>query len=337
MSEVGSPFVPPRGLANPHLQSVLASGPLRARYVTQLMAGVAAEHEPMLLDAGDGVRLQGVLSRMPGRAPRALALLLHGWEGSVESNYIRAGAARLLESGFDVFRLNFRDHGDTYHLNEEIFHSGRIGEVVEAARDLMTRVDARPLLVGGWSLGGNFTLRLALRACEAGLPLAGVAAICPAIDPARTMDAMEAGVPLYSRYFEHKWRRSLARKREIFPDKHAFDDQVLRLRLRPLTAYFAERHTEYGSIDDYFDAYSIAGDRLAALPVPADILMAADDPVVPAADFGEIARHRAVHLEMAEHGGHCGFLRNWRMQGYAEDWLAERFTDLLDRARIDAT
>ena len=336
MSEVGSPFVPPRGLANPHLQSVLASGPLRARYVTQLMAGVAAEHEPMLLDAGDGVRLHGVMSRVTGRPPRALALLLHGWEGSIESNYIRAGAARLLAAGFDVFRLNFRDHGDTHHLNEAIFHSGRIGEVVEAARDLMTRTDTRPLLVAGWSLGGNFALRLALRARRAGLPLVGVAAVCPAIDPGSTMEAMEAGMPLYSRYFEHKWRRSLARKREIFPDKHAFDDQVLRLRLRPLTAYFAERHTEYGSIDDYFDAYSIAGDRLAALPVPADILMAADDPVVPAADFGEIARHRAVHLEMAEHGGHCGFLRNWRMQGYAEDWLAARFIGRLERTGIDA-
>ncbi len=336
MSQVASPFVPPRGLASPHLQSVLASGPLRGRYATQLMAATGASHEPMLLDAGDGIRLHGVMSRVAGRTPRALALLLHGWEGSIESNYIRAGAARLLDAGFDVFRLNFRDHGDTHHLNEAIFHSGRIGEVVEAARDLTTRTEARPLLVGGWSLGGNFALRLALRAREAGLPLAGVAAICPAVDPGRTMEAMESGLPLYSRYFEHKWRRSLAKKRAIYPEVNDFDDQVLRLRLRPLTAYFAERHTDYGSLEGYFDAYSIAGERLAALPVPAEILMAGDDPVVPASDVAGIATHPAVRLEMAAHGGHCGFLCNWRMRGYAEDWLAQRFIHLIDHAHIDA-
>ena len=336
MSQQRSAFTPPRWLRSPHLQSVLSSSPLRAIRARRRLHALAAVHEAVVLDVGGGVRLQGVHSRAPGSEPKGLVVLLHGWEGSVDSNYMRLTAARLLDAGFDVFRLNFRDHGDSHHLNEGIFHSNRIDEVVDAVRAIAARWPTRPLFAAGYSLGGNFALRLALRARSHGLPLQRVVAICPLLDPARTMDAMEAGVPLYSRYFEHKWRRSLARKREIFPDKHAFDDQVLRLRLRPLTAYFAERHTEYGSIDDYFDAYSIAGDRLAALPVPADILMAADDPVVPAADFGEIARHRAVHLEMAEHGGHCGFLRNWRMQGYAEDWLAARFIGRLERTGIDA-
>ena len=31
----------------------------------------------------------------------------------------------------------------------------------------------------------------------------------------------------YMRHFEHKWRQSLARKRALFPQAHAFGDDVL--------------------------------------------------------------------------------------------------------------
>jgi predicted alpha/beta-fold hydrolase len=96
---------------------------------------------------------------------------------------MRMTAARLLESGFEVVRLNFRDHGDTHHLNEEIFHSNRLDEVVNAAVDVAHRFPHRRFVAAGYSLGGNFVLRLALRAPEAGLPLARVAAVCPVLDP----------------------------------------------------------------------------------------------------------------------------------------------------------
>ena len=181
-----------------------------------------------------------------------------------------------------------------------------------------------PLVAAGYSLGGNFALRLALRAPAAGLPLARVAAVCPLVDPAATMDAMERGMPQYLRYFEHKWRRSLQRKRELFPEEHDFDDATLRLRMRDLTAWLVERHTDFADLGAYFDGYSIAGDRLAALQVPADILMAADDPVIPLRHFRELRPGGEVRLELARHGGHCGFLENRRFDGYAERWVAER-------------
>ncbi|MDO5609403.1 MAG: alpha/beta fold hydrolase [Pseudomonadota bacterium] len=330
MSILRSPFVAPRSLRNPHLQSVLSSSTARARHAERRLAATNARHQTLTLQIEDGTRLQGVLSQTDGRHPGTLAVLLHGWEGSAESNYVRTAAARLLADGFSVFRLNFRDHGDTHHLNEAIFHSGRIGEVVAATQTLVRQLDVRRLLVGGWSLGGNFALRLGLHAERAGLPLAAIAAVCPAIDPARTMDAMEAGMPLYLRYFEHKWRRSLARKRALFPDIHDYDDSVLKLRMRPLTAYFAEQHTQYGSLEGYFDAYSVAGERLTGLPVDAHILMTEDDPVVPVDDFHHIARLPRVHVELAQYGGHCGLLLDWRMRGYAEVWMAERFAAAID-------
>lgn len=324
MSQRRSDFLPPRWLRGPHLQSVLSSSPLRAVRARRRLHMAGATHEAVVLAAGEGVRLQGVHSMLPGVEPRAMVVLLHGWEGSVDSNYMRLTAARLLGAGFAVFRLNFRDHGDSHHLNEGIFHSNRIDEVVEAVRAIAARWPTRPMFAAGYSLGGNFALRLALRAHSHGLPLQRVVAVCPLLDPAHTMDAMETGLPLYMRYFERKWRRSLARKRALFPGTHAFADEVLRLRMRALTEWMVLRHTDFATLDEYFEGYSVAGERLRDLPIPADILMSADDPVIPLREFEQVARFPNVQLELAAHGGHCGFIENARLDGYAERWVANR-------------
>ena len=329
MSLSHSTFAPPRWLRSPHAQSVLSSSPLRAIRARRRLHATDAGHEATVLEVGDGVRLQGVHSAKPGIEPKGLVVLLHGWEGSVDSNYMRLTAARLLEAGCAVFRLNFRDHGDSHHLNEGIFHSNRIDEVVDAVRAIAARWPARPLFAAGYSLGGNFALRLALRARSHGLPLQRVAAVCPLLDPARTMDAMESGLPIYLRYFERKWRRSLARKRALFPQAHGFADDVLRLRMRALTEWMVLRHTDFATLDAYFEGYSIAGERLRALPIPADILMAADDPVIPLREFERIAGFPNVQVELAVHGGHCGFIENARLDGYAERWVAERLAAAL--------
>ncbi len=317
-------YLPPRWLRNPHLQSALGSSTMRRRYGERNLAAAGATTTEHLIDGGDGVRLQGLHSAVPGVEPRGLVLLLHGWEGSVDSSYMRLTAASLLQRGFEVFRLNFRDHGGTHHLNEALFHSNLIDEVVHAARDVARRFPLRPLSVAGYSLGGNFALRLGLRAPAAGLPIVHVAAVCPVLDPARTMDAMETGLPLYLWYFERKWRDSLARKHKLFPEQLGFDDRTLDLRMRPLTQWLVERHTEFGTIDRYFDGYSVAGDRLSALQVPASILMSADDPVIPIDDFGALRLPDSTRLEIAPWGGHCGFLENAQLGGFAERWVADR-------------
>ena len=158
-------FRPLALLRNPHVQSVLASSRLRrlmGRRKRAVLEAGAVEH---ILDCGDNVRLQGFHTAQQARPQtRGLVVLLHGWEGSVQSSYLLHTGARLLHEGFDVFRLHFRDHGDTHHLNEDLFHSCRIAEVVGAVRAVADRFPALPLCVAGYSLGGNFALRVALHA-----------------------------------------------------------------------------------------------------------------------------------------------------------------------------
>lgn len=324
-------YRPPRWLRNPHLQSVLGSSAIRRRRGVHALARLGASNDEVIVDGGDGVRLQGFHSTLPGVATRGLAMLLHGWEGSADSSYMRMTAAQLLLRGFDVFRLNFRDHGDTHHLNEDLFHSNRLDEVVHAVADVARRFPSRPMVLAGYSLGGNFALRVALRAEAAGLPLRRVVAVCPLLDPHRTMDYIENGLQIYDWYFRRKWRSSLLRKRALFPERHGYDDAVLGQDMRGLMRWLAERHTGFDSLEAYFDGYSIAGDRLARLQVASDILMAQDDPVIPFDDFQHWHLPASAHLEIAAWGGHCGFIENASCDGFAERWVADR----LEAALVD--
>lgn len=321
-------YRPPAWLRNGHLQSLLASLPPRRYAGEQALAAVQPQISEWRLDAA-GATLQAFHLAPAGGPPRAAALLLHGWEGSHRSSYLRHTAALLLRESFAVVLLNFRDHGDTHHLNPEPFHSARLDEVLAAALAVQARLPGLPLGLAGFSLGGNFALRLARAAPAAGLALAHVAAVCPVIHGASGLRALETGMPLYHWYFMRKWRASLRRKRALFPERHRFDAAVLRHDMRALTAELVRRYTEYPDLDAYFEAYAIAGDRLAGLTVPASILMAADDPVIPLDDFAGLQLPPSARLEISPWGGHCGFLLEGGRQGFAERWIADRFAAAL--------
>jgi uncharacterized protein len=318
-------YQPPRLLRNPHIQSVLASSGVRRllfrRRMSMLERGVS-EH---ILDCGDGVRLLGL--HTPQHAlpqARGVVVLLHGWEGSVQSSYLLHTGARLLAEGYDVFRLNFRDHGETHHLNPELFHSCRLDEVVGAVAAVAAMFPELALGIAGFSLGGNFALRVALRAPDAGIPLAYALAVCPAISPSDAMNAIEQGPWFYEAYFLRKWRRSLELKQRAFPQSALFSADDMRGNLRELTRALVLRHTGFESIEAYFDGYSIAGDRLASMRVPTTILTSVDDPIIPVADFRKLTLPPCVELDIAPAGGHCGFIRSLSLTSWTEDYIAER-------------
>lgn len=94
-------------LKNPHVQSVLSSSPWRRRAGAARLAALGASSQVHVLDLPEGIRLAGMYTAAPTpRADGALALLLHGWEGSAESSYIQQSAAELLTAGVAVFALN---------------------------------------------------------------------------------------------------------------------------------------------------------------------------------------------------------------------------------------
>jgi predicted alpha/beta-fold hydrolase len=304
---------------------VLASSPARRRGVERRAAPCLRSSTTLTVECGDGVRLLAEHTSPSGGDSGRLAVLIHGWEGSSRSLYMLSAAARLVGAGFRVVRLNLRDHGDSHHLNRGLFHSCRIAEVLDAVVALHRQFAADRLFLGGFSLGGNFALRVAARAAGAHMAIEKTVAVCPVLDPRRTLAALDGGWPHYRWYFLGRWRRSLERKREVFPDLYDFGDLGRFRTLLEMTDYFVRHHTEYPDLESYLRGYAVTGPVLATLETPTEILLADDDPVIPADDVANLARTPALTVRRSRHGGHCGFLADYSLRSWVDDYLLDAF------------
>jgi hypothetical protein len=272
-----------------------------------------------------GATLAGAYTPAPPGRPKGLVILIHGWEGGCDSTYILTTSRYLYRSGFAVFRLNLRDHGGTHALNEGIFFATLFDEVHQAVDQIAQLRPDLPVVLVGFSLGGNYALRVARHCGEH--PIAGlkhVFSISPVLDPDKATDCIDAN-PYILAYFLKKWRRSLRRKAALFPRRYDFDGLLEIDNLREMTARLLTRYSHYPDPTTYFAGYAITGDALAALPVPTTILTAVDDPIIPVADSHALKLNATTESIILRHGGHNGFLAGLFKGGWYEAAMVRRF------------
>jgi predicted alpha/beta-fold hydrolase len=91
-----------------------------------------------------------------------------------------------------------------------------------------------------------------------------------------------------------------------------------------MNRFFIDNHTPFDDAKSYFEAYSLIGDRLAELEIPAYLIASEDDPIIPAEDLKQINCPDNLTIELQEYGGHCGFIKNMS----AHSWIENRLVDL---------
>ncbi|MCB1616529.1 MAG: alpha/beta fold hydrolase [Pseudomonadales bacterium] len=319
-------YHPPKGLANRHLQTILSTTGPRRFWVEKRARRLLEKSNPKIVTTKDNVRLQ--VWQTPS-TEKGHVILLHGWEGSARSLYMLSLGNRLHELGYQVSRLNFRDHGNTRHLNREPFTSTRHQEVGDAIR-LILEESTPPgkrqnnYLVG-FSLGGNFALRIAIDASELTNSLDKVIAVCPLINPAATVESLSNSI-IYGRYFTRRWKSGLEAKLMLYPELKALEKVISGKNLTEMHYHFAPHFSEYPDCNRYLSAYSLTGNRLQALQVNSHIIASQDDPIINIEDIRQIHTPPCLQIEITDKGGHCGYLQNYKL----ESWLDDRLVELID-------
>jgi predicted alpha/beta-fold hydrolase len=325
-------FTPPRYLRNAHIQSALNSlGPRKIR-ANRLADKLNSEY--LILETADGVRLAAEYDLSTARkAPskEALVIMIHGWEGSSRSAYQVTTAKYLLDHGFDVLRINMRDHGDTQHLNKELFNSTMTPEVADAIGVFLRQHSYPSVFLVGFSLGGNFSLRIAADSGKT-LGLTAVVAISPPVDPVNAMATLNQGSFIYRKYFMRRWKSSLRKKLQHFPEYDFAKELENNKTFDELNKFFVPRYTDFADTESYFKSYALTGDRLSKLDTPAHLITAEDDPVIPITDLDKITCQNKLKLEVYRFGGHCGFIANCKAHSFMEPRLVDLFNGYLDCA-----
>lgn len=319
-------FIPPFWARNQHAQSLLATLKFRKPNLIKKSKSLLEACNEVILDAGDGVRLQSFYSKN-NSSRNSLVILIHGWEGSHESLYLLSAANHLYQAGYDILRLNLRDHGSSHQLNEELFHSNRLQEVINAvkqAQDLFkpTRTD-----LVGFSLGGNFVTRISAESHINEISLNQTIAICPAINPLDILIQLENGLSFYHDYFVKKWKRSLKIKQSLFPKIYNFEEVYSMKSMRKMTEYLLLLFGDYHTPEDYFNGYSLGKSYLEKLNSPVTILMSKDDPVINYQDTFYLSQNEYLNIHSTQYGGHCGFIKNLKLQSWADDFILKTLTN----------
>lgn len=314
---------PPWWLKPSPVQTVLASAGLRAWGKNPMLAAA----REVILTTREGVRLLGYVSRHVPPRKRGLAILLHGWEGSSSSTYIRTTGRFLFRHGYDVFRLNLRDHGPSHHLNKGIFYAVLLEEVFDAVGQIVAAEGGNPVFLAGFSLGGNFALRIARQCASRPIPgLRHVFAISPVLDPDKATDRIDNSQWIL-KYFLKKWRRSLEIKQRLYPQDYDFTALMGIDSIREMTERLLARYSSYDSACAYFKKYTLLDGDLRSITVPTTIVTAEDDPIIPVADFLNLHVSPTTRLIVQPYGGHNGFLEGWRLNGWYERVMADAFDD----------
>jgi uncharacterized protein len=319
-----APFRPRRGLRGPHRQTLASQFFIRRIYLPPA--------EERLFQVEPEVQVLCRCHWQQARRQALTLLIVHGLEGSSESQYVVGTTAKALAAGMNVVRMNVRNCGGTESLGPTLYHSGLSTDVGAVASALLSQEHLPRLALLGFSMGGNLILKMAGEwGREAPPQLRAVCAVSPAVDLAPSAAALHRPTNwIYEQYFLWSLRRHMRRKARLYPSRY----ELRRLRRVWTLRQFDDRITAYycgfAGADDYY-ARASAARVVERIAVPALLIHSSDDPFIHILPETR-ARLRAnpcVHFVETAHGGHCGFLAH--LDGYDGRWAERTVVEFLAR------
>ncbi|HEY0796085.1 MAG TPA: alpha/beta fold hydrolase [Acidisarcina sp.] len=329
-------FEPPWYLRNGHLQTIVGNFLPRkyslpepeARWI-EVEAGEEHRHGPTMVACMCHWQCE------PAACPTML--LLHGLEGSSNSQYVLGNASRAWAGGWNVVRMNMRSCGGGEEQSPSLYHSGRSSDVGKVVMELVRHLSLPAIALVGYSMGGNMVLKLAGELGEAAPPeLRAIVGVSPLMDLSASSDALhELQNRLYERRFLRAMLRRFERKSHLFPKVYpapAYEPRSI-CTMRDFDEHIVARYAGFSSADDYYAQVS-SSQFVSRIAVPTLILHAADDPFIRmlSETRRQLESNPCVTLIETKHGGHCAFLSKERgNDGY---WAEKTLFGYL-RATID--
>ena len=238
-------FTPRRWLRGGHVQTV-------ASFLIQRGIHLPAPEE-RLVEVAPAIK---VLCHCHWQADRARALtiiIVHGLEGSSESQYMLGITQKALAAGMNVIRYNQRNCGGTDALAPVLYHSGLSSDVAVVANEIIARDGVSRLALVGFSMGGNIVLKLAGEwGAHAPPQRRAVAVCCPALDLSVSADTLhQPSNRIYETYFLWALRRRMQQKARLFPG-HFDTSRLQGIRsLREFDDKITAYYCGFTGVDDY--------------------------------------------------------------------------------------
>lgn len=240
------------------------------------------------------------------QAGNPVAILIHGLGGCHRSGYLLRLTNLLNAGGMRVLRVDLPGAGAGLRLTRRLYNAACSADVRVVAETVGREAPESPLLLVGYSLGGNIVLKLAGEAAMQPLPqLRAVAAVAPPVDLGRCALLLKK-FPFYDRYFGRALKLQVQRHQRIFPELPRVRFPVA-LSLEQFDELYTAPRGGYASAQDYYGRASSAP-LIGRIEVPTLILSSRDDPFIAPDSLEGLKTAADLQVQLVSHGGHLGFL-----------------------------
>lgn len=253
--------------------------------------------------SGETVHLTGRFH--PSDAASTALVTIHGLGGCTESEYMVRMARLASEAGFACLRLNLRGSD---RQGNDFYHAGLTSDLHAALKSpLLAGFDTLALV--GFSMGGHVALKAATEDLDP--RVTAVAAVCSPLDLAPCAVSFDRPNRwLYRRYVMASLLdiyRAVAERR---PVPLPVEEAAKLTRIRDWDEKIVAPRWGFEGSDDYYARASV-GPLLPSLKVPALLVQAAADPMVPdAAVRPALDAASGVTAHWVARAGHVGFPRD---------------------------
>lgn len=244
-----------------------------------------------------------------------MLLLIHGLEGSSESNYMVSSSNFLNKNGFDTVCFNLRGCSGEDNLLLSTYHSGKTEDVDFIVNHLIDNYDFNNLIIVGFSLGGNLTLKyLGEYADNLSHKVKGGFAVSVPIDIAsaeKEMDKLKN--KLYMEVFFKTMKNKVLEKSHKFPSYKLDKDKLFKAtKFKHLEHLYTVPVFGFKNPEDYWQKAS-SKPYLSKINRPTLLVNAKDDSFLSKECFPieEAKKSKYFHFIKTDYGGHVGFMSSF--------------------------
>lgn len=262
---------------------------------------------------------------------KTLVVLIHGLEGSSQSKYILAATKEFNNEGLDTVAFNLRGCSGEDNLLLQTYHSGKTEDVHFVINHLLENYSYDDIVIVGYSLGGNLTLKyMGEYANTQSSKIKCAVAVSVPIDLASSGKEMSAlKNKLYMDEFLKTLRKKVLLKAKNFPEFHLDKDQLLKAKVfRDFDALYTAPVFGFSGPEEYWEKAS-SKPYLSKIEKPTILITSQDDPFLPAACYPiqEANASKNFYLEITKYGGHVGFISSFLPQ--ENRWLENRMLNFI--------
>ncbi len=263
-----------------------------------------------------------------------IAIVIHGLEGSSNSNYIKSLTSVLNNHNFDVVAINLR--GCSGELNRKLssYHSGKTDDLDKVIRFIQSDYSYDEINLIGFSLGGNMILKyLGEQIYDTNSIIKSAVTVSAPCDlKGSSVELSKFWNNLYMKRFLISLKKKLIIKSKQFPDSFLEIEKIKNARnfFDLDNLYTAPAH----GFKDAFDYWEKSSSKqfIPHIKTPALLITSKDDPFLSRSCIPteEAKKNPDFTLELTNHGGHVGF--NSSLSTSNNHWLENRIIYFLSNS-----